>query len=193
MRTATPIFLSLFLAVGLAGCASDSSGLVEPGQVAAKARDENKVKQRREAPAAAPSPREPRIADLQTAPPSRAQPAAFAAGAPPAPLTAEEVRALLMGNSLFADGSALKFAALHRADGTLKGKAWGSDDPRTGTGTWKVEPDGAYCRKWDNEWAGGEWGCFRVFRQGNALIMEHISGAGANGQMTLVQGNAHEL
>lgn len=126
--------------------------------------------------------------------PARPKPAA-AKPRPAAPqaLGAREVRALLTGNSVYAASAEVKFAALHAADGRLRGKAWAGDGTATGAGSWKIEADGRYCRKWDNGWAGGEWGCFRLYRQGNAVTMEKVSGAGANGSMTLVPGNAYGL
>lgn len=108
-------------------------------------------------------------------------------------LGASELSAALSGNSVYADASGQKFAAMHGAGGQLKGKAWSGDDGQSGAGSWKVEKDGTYCRKWDNGWAGGQWGCFKVYREGNALTMERVSGAGASGQMTLVPGNAYGL
>ncbi|HSM19119.1 MAG TPA: hypothetical protein VK844_01955 [Hyphomicrobiales bacterium] len=108
-------------------------------------------------------------------------------------LSADEITVLLTGNSLYSGGSGFRVAALHQSDGALKGKTWSGEDTETGTGRWRVEPDGSYCRKWDNGWAGGEWGCFKLFRQDNALTLERVSGAGANSQMTLVQGNAYDL
>lgn len=108
-------------------------------------------------------------------------------------LNAQEVRSALAGNSIYATGTDLKFAALHNADGTLKGKAWTGESTDTGTGAWKIDEKGQYCRKWDNAWAGGEWGCFKVYRQGDALMMERVSGAGANGKRNIVPGNAYGL
>lgn len=121
-------------------------------------------------------------------------PAARPAGAPAArPLGAEEVRVLLAGNSVYASSAEVRFAALHEPGGGLRGKAWSEGTEDAGRGEWRIEADGRYCRKWDNGWAGGEWGCFRLFRNGNALTMQNVSGAGADGQMVLVPGNAYDL
>lgn len=45
-------------------------------------------------------------------------------------------------------------------------------------GAWRVsEDDGLYCRTWNNGWAEGREGCFRVTRNGDALTFDHVSGA----------------
>lgn len=132
----------------------------------------------------------------QSRPPARRQPAQTQAQAQAqqrTALSASEVQGLLSGNSVYAGGSGWEFAALHRVDGTLAGRSWGNVPEETGAGSWRVETDGRYCRKWDNAWSGGEWGCFKVYREGATLQLERVSGAGSNGPMTLVQGNAYQL
>jgi len=109
------------------------------------------------------------------------------------PLSAEELRSTIAGNSVYVGAGSSEFAAYHSSDGALTGKAWGTGQEQTGDGSWKVNDDGQYCRKWDNAWSGGKWGCFKVYRDGEQLQMERVSGAGANGPMKLEEGNPHEL
>lgn len=108
-------------------------------------------------------------------------------------LEADEVRRMLTGNSLYAGGGGLEFAAIHKPDGAMAGRAWSAEGISQGNGIWRVEADGTYCRKWDNEWADGEWGCFKVMRVDAKLNLQRISGAGTDGDMTLVPGNAYGL
>ena len=175
------IVIAACLALGPMGCATPS--LTEPTTAEVKPKPK-KVNTRQKALAAGTARGTPQIA--REKPP-------IASGPPAEALSSEEVSSLLAGNSVYAGGSGFQFAALHQDGGALKGKSWSGDATDTGAGNWKVEQNGAYCRKWNNSWAGGEWGCFKVFRKGNALTMERVSGAGANGKMTLVEGNAYGL
>jgi hypothetical protein len=174
MRVRALVLVGVLLAIGPIGCAgfSDTNGL--EAQLESKSTGKSKVDPKHKARTA--------TARSQTA-----------NGAPETALSAEEVTSMLTGNSVYAGDGNFQFAALHEADGALKGKSWNGEVTETGTGNWKVEASGAYCRKWENSWAGGEWGCFKVFRHGNELTMERVSGAGANGEMTLVAGNAYKL
>ncbi|MDP2620971.1 MAG: hypothetical protein Q8P46_12490 [Hyphomicrobiales bacterium] len=165
------------MAIGPIGCTwfSDTEGLEAQLDTKAKAKPKADPKQKARAAATA------------------SPPPQTASSPPAAALSAAEVTSLLTGNSMYAGDGNFQFAALHQTDGALKGKTWNGETTETGTGNWRVEPNGAYCRKWENSWAGGEWGCFKVFRHGNALTMERVSGNGANGEMTLVDGNAYDL
>ena len=174
MKLNASILIAAALALSLGACGSSSGGN-SPGPQAS-----TKPSPSREAPLA------------QAATGVKAKPK-IASGPERKALGFDELAGALSGNSVYADGSGQKFAALHEAGGALKGKAWSGSDTQTGAGSWKINADGTYCRKWDNGWAGSEWGCFKVYRQGNALTMERVSGAGANGQMTLVPGNAYGL
>lgn len=176
MRVRALVLVVAFLAFGPIGCTFSGTEQLE-AQLETKSKEKPKASPKRTASASGTA-----RAQQQTA------------GNPPAAaLSAAEVTSLLTGNSVYAGDGNFQFAALHQSDGALKGKSWNGEVTETGTGNWRVEPNGAYCRKWENSWAGGEWGCFKVFRDGDSLTMERVSGAGANGQMTLVQGNAYDL
>ena len=128
----------------------------------------------------------------QSAPPvPTMQPAILQAKA--AALEADDVRNVLLANSLYASGGGLEFAAIHKADGEMIGRSWTTEDTKQGDGEWRIEADGTYCRKWNNEWADGAWGCFKVVRQDSKLELKRVSGAGADGDMILVPGNAYGL
>ncbi len=109
------------------------------------------------------------------------------------PLSAEELRTAMAGNSVYVGAGGSEFAAYHNGNGNLSGRAWGSGTEQSGSGSWKINEEGQYCRKWDNTWSGGQWGCFKVYQEGPQLQMERVSGAGANGPMKLESGNPHGL
>ena len=109
------------------------------------------------------------------------------------PLSADELRSAMAGNSVYVGAGGSEFAAYHNSDGSLAGRAWGTGQEQTGNGSWKIDEKGQYCRKWDNSWSGGQWGCFKVYKEGEQLQMERVSGAGANGPMKLESGNPHDL
>ena len=128
----------------------------------------------------------------QSAPPVPAmQPAILQAKA--AVLEADDVRNVLLANSLYASGGGMEFAAIHKADGEMIGRSWSVEDTKRGDGEWRIDADGTYCRKWNNDWADGAWGCFKIVRQESKLVLKRVSGAGADGDMTLVPGNAYGL
>ncbi len=108
-------------------------------------------------------------------------------------LNADEVRATLAGNSVYVGGQGSEFAAVHNADGSMTGRIWGGGNEQSGGGAWRVDDNGQYCRKWDNAWSQGQWGCFEVYRDGDQLQLERVSGSGANGAMELQTGNPHDL
>lgn len=108
-------------------------------------------------------------------------------------LSADEVRTTLAGNSVYVGGQGSEFAAVHNSDGSMNGKIWGGGNEQSGGGAWRVDDNGQYCRKWDNAWSQGQWGCFEVYREGDQLQLERVSGSGANGAMELQSGNPHDL
>lgn len=117
-----------------------------------------------------------------------------AKAAPPRiPLTSAEIERALIGNSIYAGAGEAEFAALHRPGGALAGRTWTSEGSENGQGSWKVAQDGTYCRKWDNSWGDGRWGCFKIFRKGSELVMERVAGTGSEGTMLVMPGNAYGL
>jgi hypothetical protein len=191
------IVAGLFLGLGLAGCGSSASLDDVDGKPKASAKTKKtktaSKKSRTENQRTASQTANQRTASVAKPAPRKTSPAAARPASSSAALSAGDLQQVLAGNSVYLGGAEQKFAAHHASDGSLKGKAWTGDGTQSGAGAWKINEDGTYCRKWDNGWAGGQWGCFKVYRKGNALTMERVSGAGANGQMTLVPGNAYGL
>ena len=52
----------------------------------------------------------------------------------------------------------------------------GGDD--RAKGSWRITSDDLYCRRFDNFWARGELGCFRVYDASSSgeVIFDHVSG-----------------
>lgn len=63
------------------------------------------------------------------------------------PLTAVEVRSIFSGNSVYIKGQQFEYSAYLNADGTYKGKAWGSWGEDPSRGTWKITDEGLICYK----------------------------------------------
>ena len=100
----------------------------------------------------------------------------------PLPLSGEEVKSRLAGNSVYRKGmrglARWQYASHHSADGALSAKTWWLGGADVAQGHWEVSEDGTYCRRWFNHWANGEEGCFRVFASSTngSLIFDHVSG-----------------
>ncbi len=169
-----PMRAASFLILGLvAGCSSSGSDIET---------------QTSSAPAPAPAPH-----DRQTPVPTPPSEQRVARTADRSALSADEVRTTLAGNSVYVGGQGSEFAAVHNSDGSMNGKIWGGGNEQSGGGAWRVDDNGQYCRKWDNAWSQGQWGCFEVYREGDQLQLERVSGSGANGAMELQSGNPHDL
>lgn len=115
-------------------------------------------------------------------------------------LYGREITETLVGNSLHRTGggwfSSWEYTGYHRDDGTMTGRVSSSGGDEDVDGTWEIGADRHYCRTWSNEWAGGERGCFRVTRKGDALIFDHISGASGGADRYIYKflpGNPQEL
>lgn len=164
-----------FLVLGLvAGCSSNSGNDIDTQTTSNNTNQQSS--RTRQAPAPTP-PSEQRVARTsdRTA------------------LNASEVRSTLAGNSVYVGGQGSEFAAVHNSDGSMSGKIWGGGNEQSGEGAWRVDDNGQYCRKWDNSWSQGQWGCFEVYREGDSLQLERVTGSGANGAMELETGNPHNL
>ncbi len=101
------------------------------------------------------------------------------------PLAAAEVRQTLLGHTLYRRGGdwwrTWEYAGFHRAtnsqDGTMTGRVWWPEGEEIAAGVWEVTDAGLYCRTWQNNWGDGRRGCFRVSRDGDTLVFDHVSGA----------------
>ena len=112
------------------------------------------------------------------------------------PLTADELRTTLPGNSVYERGDTWEYTGYLRSDGTLFGRSWWDGGEETATGKWEITDEGLYCRDWDNDWGGGGYGCLRMYRDGDKIVYDWASGSkGKNptGTMLPVKGNAFDL
>jgi len=96
-------------------------------------------------------------------------------------LTADQIRQTVTVNPLTRCGSVLlgqwRYTGRHGRDGTMTGLVLAGESREEAAGTWRVTTDGLYCRTWNNTWAEGREGCFRVTRAGDSLTFDHVSGA----------------
>lgn len=97
-------------------------------------------------------------------------------GAPP--LSAAEVRLYLRDSTLSFEGETRVWHTYLREDGSMTGVAIGKDDRSVErvNGRWEVQPDGLFCRTWENDWDGGT-GCAEVYRFGDDYLFVHRTGA----------------
>ena len=99
----------------------------------------------------------------------------------PKVLSAHEIRQTVTGSALSRCGSRLlgpwQYTARHRRDGSMEAVVLAGSKREDATGTWRVTGDDLYCRTWNNGWAQGREGCFRVTRSGDTLTFDHVSGA----------------
>ena len=116
------------------------------------------------------------------------------------PLAAAEVRQTILAHTLSRHGGAWwrawEYAGLHREDGTMTGRVWWSDGQESAEGEWQVMDAGLYCRTWGNHWGDGRRGCFRVSRDGEILVFDHVSGASGDAERytyRLLPGNPQGL
>ena len=97
------------------------------------------------------------------------------------PLAAAELRQTLLAHTLSRRGGtwwrAWEYAGLHREDGTMTGRVWWSDGQEIAEGKWQLTEEDLYCRTWGNHWGDGRRGCFRVSRDGETLVFDHVSSA----------------
>jgi len=116
------------------------------------------------------------------------------------PLTTTELRDTLINNTLSRSGGLFwrrwEYAGVHRGNGTMTGRVSWSGGKEVATGVWEVSPEGLYCRTWGNKWGAGQRGCFRVSRDGEALVFDHVSGSGGDADRyvyRLLPSNPHSL
>ncbi|MEM7671342.1 MAG: hypothetical protein AAF317_19830, partial [Pseudomonadota bacterium] len=111
--------------------------------------------------------------------------------------TAAETTELMTDSTFRIDGDGWIWHGFFADDGTMRGKTVWDDGDKSGAGTWEVSADGMFCRDWDNDWGGGEYGCAALYREDDKITYVHRSGsAGSNpdGEMTMVgSGNVKNL
>ena len=114
------------------------------------------------------------------------------------PLTGTDFRDTLINNTLSRSGGPLwrrwEYTGVHRGNGTMTGRVSWVGGEEVATGVWEVSPDGFYCRTWGNKWGAGQRGCFRVSRDGETLVFDHVSGPRGDADRYvyhLLPGNPH--
>ncbi|MEO1776217.1 MAG: hypothetical protein AAFS07_14820 [Pseudomonadota bacterium] len=113
------------------------------------------------------------------------------------PLTGPEVSALVSGNTLSTKGDGWTHDTFIDASGRLTGRAVWNGGSETADGVWEVTEDGLYCRDWENDWAGGGYGCSRVYPAGDGGHW-FIYANGSRGEVTEIyvtvsEGNTQSL
>jgi hypothetical protein len=97
------------------------------------------------------------------------------------PLDEGELRETLLGHTLSRTGGPLwrrwDYAGVHRADGTIAGRVSWSGGEEVASGVWDISSESLYCRTWNNNWGDGRRGCFQVWRGGDVLVFDHVSGS----------------
>lgn len=74
-------------------------------------------------------------------------------------------------------GKFYRWDAKFRADGTVSATMISDIGVETGTGMWEVNQAGELCRAWNNGWGAGRYGCGRIYRDGDDIVMVQTSGA----------------
>ena len=112
------------------------------------------------------------------------------------PMTAAEIREAFTGNSAYIKGPDWEYTGYYNPDGTLIGRSWWQGGEETATATWEIKDDGLLCRDWDNDWGGGGYGCARMYRDGENIVYDNVSGSAGKYPsltLTLSEGNAFNL
>lgn len=113
------------------------------------------------------------------------------------PLSGEEIRKTLVGNSTHetghSSGGRYQFAAYFMEGGQARGRAWWSGGQQEGTGRWRIDGN-LWCERWNpDKWGGGREICQKVYKDGNQVSFIVVSGSGDNDTVTLKKGNAYDL
>ena len=88
---------------------------------------------------------------------------------------AEDVPALFVDATHVGTLSDGEWQSYYAADSSLRGTFQGSQGKETDVGTYRVTPEGVYCREW-SRWGNGQEGCAEVYQKGDVLRMIVVSG-----------------
>jgi len=81
-------------------------------------------------------------------------------------LTANEIRILLTGNTVYAKTDKNRTVFIYYdPNGTMQG--WNKQKNYRDQGTWDVSDDHQYCRKWKRWWKPRKWTCSHVYPLGD--------------------------
>ncbi len=115
----------------------------------------------------------------------------------PQPLGAEELKALISGNSMAGNGKAAEpkepydWKAYYAADGTMVMRlkpAWGGLED---AGKWWVTDKGELCRQF-KQMAFGKEGCWLFYKEGAFYRFKRSSGTAIDGLSVILPGNILE-
>ena len=84
------------------------------------------------------------------------------------PLTGEEVRELISGNTLKGGWRARPYEFDYKPDGTVYGTIWTSPD----RGKWYIDGD-KFCQRWV-EFFGGDRRCYQWYRAGDRFLLKNV-------------------
>jgi hypothetical protein len=97
-----------------------------------------------------------------------------------APLAPAELRATLVGHTLYDSGRRLgirwHWAGFYRPDGRAFARAWWGFGEVTARGRWAID-DGRWCQFWEDvDWSRGGRNCYRVHRTVEGFHWRHVAG-----------------
>jgi hypothetical protein len=99
------------------------------------------------------------------------------------PLTAAEIEIYLRNSTLQHAGEARSWSVYLDPTGVMHGLSVEKEADARGRGqerargTWEVLPEGLFCRRWQNDWAGGDLGCAQVYKRGDSdLFVSEVAG-----------------
>ena len=87
-----------------------------------------------------------------------------------APLAADELRGLIVGNTIEGPIRSKPYDFYYRKDGTMGGMITSLGADR---GTWRVEDDGKFCQQWI-QFLNADDRCYRWYRQGDRYVMRNV-------------------
>jgi len=96
-----------------------------------------------------------------------------------APIAADELNTLFADATLSGSTGEYEWQTYFGVDQAQRGFAKGSDWEETDQGTYKITPDGKFCRTW-TKWRNGEETCAEVYRKDDSLKLLVVSGKMGN-------------
>ncbi|MEL6266246.1 MAG: hypothetical protein AAFR52_11475 [Pseudomonadota bacterium] len=113
------------------------------------------------------------------------------------PLTADEVAALVVGNTLYTASDRWRHHSYYAPDGTAAGRTTWDGGEESASAVWEISEDGLWCRDWDNDWGGGEHGCQAVYPAGDGdywfIYRRGSHGETKDFKVTVLEGNPEAL
>lgn len=92
-------------------------------------------------------------------------------------LSAAEVIQLMSDATYRVSGAGFDFVGYNRIGGSMIGRTTAGGSSETAGGVWSVNDEGLFCREWNNDWAGGEEGCFAIYNDGGQYVAVHRTGS----------------